>query len=96
MTVYGTLRRLGGQPVKFLDVPTIEQESSKYASIVDESVAGTAYIGHTAIGNLSLASSSVWRIQRLSTVSSIQYGGWASGDDNFDKIWANRASYTYT
>lgn len=67
-----------------------------YDKLVDRD--GTfIYIGEALPG--SATSDAVWRVKR---VEEIETAGekdyniiWAGGDDNFDKIWDNRASFTY-
>jgi len=55
------------------------------------------YIGWTYAGSGTATSSAIWRIQKIgydsnSMVSGI---GWADGSIEFNKVWANRATYTY-
>jgi len=54
------------------------------------------YIGNAAPG--SLTSESVWKIISLTydVNDNIETVVYASGDRKFDKIWDNRASYTYS
>lgn len=52
-----------------------------------------AYLGHAEPGASQAAS--VWRIRRITTTSGV-VTAWADGDANFDNVWANRASLTYS
>lgn len=54
------------------------------------------YIGNAAPG--SLASESVWKIINLTydVNDNIETVVYASGNRKFDKVWDNRASYTYS
>jgi hypothetical protein len=70
----------------------------QYDKLVDEqTVANTSYtyVGEAAPGSVS--SASVWRIKRIT-----EYANgyleiiWANDTDAFDKVWNDRASYTYT
>ena len=52
------------------------------------------YVGEAPVG--STTTSANWRIYRLEnsgTASLIKM--WADGSDQFNKVWDNRASYTY-
>jgi len=62
-------------------------------NIIDETTAGTVYIGYAERG--SLLSQPVWRIKRVQTVGTITTVGYVDGKLNFNYIWNNRASYTY-
>lgn len=65
-----------------------------YATIIDDTTtANTTYIGKAAIG--SATSSAVWQIAKLDTTSGI-IKTWADGDANFDNIWDNIASLSYS
>ena len=61
---------------------------------IDEVSANVIYIGEaTSSADESLP---IWRIKRLQltgTVTAIQY---ADGNTNFDNVWTNRASLTYS
>ena len=59
---------------------------------VDEVSATLSYYGFALPGTLETEAK--WRIFRLDTTVGMQID-WADGDDNFDNIWANRASLTY-
>ena len=60
-------------------------------------VGGTSpiYIGEATPGKLT--SVAVWRIKKLTYVGGmVTEVKWASGTLEFDKIWDNRATYTYS
>lgn len=63
---------------------------------VDFNIDGNlAYIGEANPGTLDSAAS--WRIKYLEIFSDDDVAiTWASGNDNFDKIWDNRTGYTYS
>ena len=69
-----------------------------FARIVEELSSGTIYIGEAPIGTATSAAS--WRISRVietSTGSDFTYTTtWADGDQNFDNVWSNRASLSYS
>jgi len=53
------------------------------------------YIGKATTGTAT--SSAKWQIQKLSySGSNVTKKEWANGNVNFDKVWDNRASYTYS
>lgn len=64
------------------------------ATILDEAVAGTTYIGSAAAG--SAQGSAVWRIKKMVEAAGITTITYADGDTQFDNIWTNRASLTYS
>lgn len=55
---------------------------------------GVTYIGKAAVG--SSAASAVWQIKKLDSNTLALDKTWADGDDNFDNIWNNRASLSYS
>jgi hypothetical protein len=71
----------------------------KYTKRVDE-VGALIYIGEATPG--TAASSALWRVQRItltdapSTSTNDVLIEWADGDANFNNIWDNRASLTYS
>ena len=61
---------------------------------VDLSDSSTWYKGWADVGTATSAAS--WRIQRI-TISSGTYSfDWADGDAEFDNVWDNRASLSYS
>ena len=66
-----------------------------YTTRVDVADATTTYVGNAAVGASQAAA--VWRIFRL---TSLVGGGlvieYADGDANFENIWNNRTSLTYS
>lgn len=44
----------------------------------------------------SSTSTATWRIQRIEKVGNVFTKAWADGDRNYNNIWDNRASLTYT
>jgi len=61
-----------------------------------DEVGTLTYIGEADPG--SATSSAVWRIKRMdeSSTNPDLIIKWASGNDNFDKIWDNRLSLSYS
>lgn len=70
-------------------LPNIDQ-----ALIVDEtSTPDTIYIGYAEIG--AATSSAVWKVKRIVTTGGATIT-WADGDDNYDNIWDDRTTLTYS
>jgi hypothetical protein len=61
---------------------------------IDEVSASVTYIGEAAFG--SSEASAVWRIFKLSVSGTVTSMTWADGNDEFDNIWNNRASLSYS
>lgn len=56
--------------------------------------AATTFIGKGKPG--SGDSAAVWQIQRLTVVGMVILVEWAEGDDEFDNVWDDRASLSYS
>ena len=67
--------------------------ASQYALRLDEASATVSYIGEATTG--SATSSAVWRIKKMDTTTGTVIT-WADGNDNFDNVWDNRASLSYS
>lgn len=67
--------------------------SSSYTLYLEEASATITYIGEADPG--SATSASTWRIKRLDSSSGLVVT-WANGTADFDKVWNNRASYSYS
>jgi hypothetical protein len=73
-----------------------------FAKIIDNNLAIRTdetgiydYVGKATAG--SLPSQAKWQIYRINeTVTDYLTIQWADGTANFDKIWNNRASYSYS
>jgi len=64
-----------------------------YATRIDEASATVTYIGKAATG--SATSTSVWQVQKIDTTTGTVIT-WADGNGNFDNVWDNRASLSYS
>lgn len=62
--------------------------------IIDETTVGTTYIGTAPIGAATSAAS--WQIIKLTEVNQITKTTYADGDDNYNNVWDNRASLSYS
>ncbi len=71
-----------------------EQRSDTLVAIkVDQPSSTIIYVGEAAIA--SLASEAVWRIKKIDTTSGVIIT-WADGDSQFDNVWNDRTTITYT
>jgi hypothetical protein len=76
------------------DDDSIETWAAALATRVDEASSTTTYVGKAVPG--TAGGDSLWQITRISvsgTVTTIEY---ADGNDNFDNVWNNRASLSYS
>lgn len=67
--------------------------SGLYNVFLDEASATITYVGEAEPG--TSAASALWRIKRLDSTSGLLIT-WADGDSDFDKVWNDRASYSYS
>jgi hypothetical protein len=65
-----------------------------YAEVVDEASSTVTYIGKATPGTATSAAS--WQIKKITVSGTQTIITWASGNVNFDKIFDNRASLTYS
>lgn len=68
--------------------------SVPYAIRVDEATTTVTYVGKATIGVLTSAAS--WLIFRITTTTTLTTVEWADADSNFDNVWDDRASLTYS
>jgi hypothetical protein len=62
--------------------------------LLDQSDANNIYL---AVGKIGLATSATgWQIRRISNTGAILAIQYAGGSAAFDKVWNNRASYSYS
>lgn len=61
---------------------------------VDVPVAGTTYEGYALPGTLN--GTPAWKIKKIVVAGAITTVTYASGNSNFDKVWDDRATYTYS
>jgi hypothetical protein len=82
-----------GQGFKFTD-------TVNYTEIVDKATPTVIYIGRAPVGSDTIPdkADSVWQIMKIDTTAStdIKVPIWADGNENFDNIWDNRASLSYS
>jgi len=73
---------------------SIEVRSFSMKSIVDEASSTVTYVGEASTGTAVGAAS--WRIKRLTQAASVLTIEWADGNGNFDNVWSDRASLSYS
>lgn len=78
-----------------LKTNSVEVEQFFEPTIVDDSLEGTTYKGYADIGH-GLVDQPVWAIQRSTIAGGITINMWAEGTKDFDKVWDNRAAYSYS
>ena len=59
----------------------------------DTTTASVTYVGKAAIGTATSAAS--WQVQKIDETTGLVIT-WADGDADFNNIWDNRASLTYS
>lgn len=73
-----------------ISIPFNEQ----FITNVDESDSTYTYVGEAAFG--SLDGNPVWRIKRIENTGVLTKIRWADGNSDFDNVWDNRVSLTYS
>lgn len=68
--------------------------ASTYATRVDEASATVTYVGEAQPG--VAAASALWRIKRITVSGVVTLIEWADGNSDFDNVWNNRASLSYS
>lgn len=69
-------------------------EEAKYTSYTDDASATVSYYGWASPGIAT--STAAWRIMKKTVAGTVTSYTWADGDLNFDNIWNNRASLSYS
>lgn len=67
---------------------------SDFTILIDEVSATLSYVGYALPG--TIASASLWKIKRIQTVGAETFVEYAGGTKDFDKVWDDRTSYTYS
>lgn len=86
-----------GQTINPATEESLSQLAGKFAIQIDDvTTTSVTYVGKASIG--SVAASAVWQIMKIDESGTpittvITY---ADGDSNFDNVWSNRASLTYS
>jgi hypothetical protein len=69
------------------------RQVSELSVLLDDTNPALLYVGEAASGSSTSAPS--WRIKRVDLSSGVILV-WADGNSNFDNVWDNRASLTYS
>lgn len=75
-------------------VGTTSEEDTMYAKQIDFVGETVIYKGEALPG--SLTSASVWRVRKLTLTGDDVAETWADGDSNFDNVWDDRVSLSYS
>lgn len=73
--------------------PGGSEEVATYQKEIDFVGSDVIYKGEAAPG--SLISANVWRIKKIQFVAEDISEKWANGSAAFDKVWSDRATYSY-
>ena len=82
------------EPGLSADTDSISTRAVDESIYIDEASSTVTYTGYAAVGTATSAAS--WKIKKITvsgTVTSITY---ADGDTNYNNIWDNRASLSYS
>lgn len=69
-------------------------EIGNYSTCTDEVSSSLVYSGKAAPGTAT--SAPAWQIKRTTLTGTVYATTWADGDTDFDNIWDNRASLSYS
>jgi len=94
--LYSTDGKVGEQGETGPTGPASGEEDVMYAKRVDFISDNLLYKGEAIPGTLD--STSVWRIRKITIAASDSdvVETWADGNDNFDNVWNDRLTYTYS
>ena len=68
--------------------------STPMATKIDESDSTTTYVGEAVVG--TAGSSAKWRIKKMVKTGTVTEILWADGNANYDNVWDNRTSLSYS
>jgi len=66
----------------------------EYDTLIDEASATVTYIGKCAAGSVATTDEAIWKIKKIDSTSGTKIS-FADGSTSFNKIWDDRATYTY-
>jgi hypothetical protein len=67
---------------------------STKTTITDQASSSVLYVGKADVG--SLTSAPAWQIKKLTSSGGITTTQYADGNSNYDNVWDNRASLSYS
>lgn len=89
--------QVGGADVSSSNPLPITDATTIYPPIIDTTTtANTVYFGFAPVGSSASTSSAIWRIMRMVESSGVYTFSFADGDTNFNNVWNNRASLSYS
>ncbi len=95
MTIRKPLVLINGRVQELPLTDVTRDEDMNYAKQVDFASDTVIYKGEAAIG--SSTASAVWRVHKLTLAGDGDMAEiWADGNADFDNIWDNRASLSYS
>jgi len=75
-------------------VSITSSQSFPYTVLLDETEGGVTYVGKASPS--SPTSAAVWQIKKLETNGTVFSVLFAGGSDNFNNVWDNRTSLSYS
>lgn len=82
-------------PANGATAATVSRKTSDQLEFkVDEVDSSTKYVGFAAPGTAT--SEAKWQIQKISVSGTVKSGVYADRNTNFDNVWDNRTSLTYS
>lgn len=73
---------------------TFYRDRGSYSILLDDPDSSTTYVGKAPFATAT--SSAGWQIRKILSSGTVTSILWADGNDNFDNIWDNRTSLTYS
>jgi hypothetical protein len=77
-----------------MGVSSVSSTDTTYSIRVDDASSTVTYVGEAQTGSSEL--SAVWRIKKLTTTGTVLSIEWADGNQQFDNVWTNRATLSYS
>lgn len=84
----------GGSTTISADTSSVSTRQLAMKTVMDEYSSTVTYIGDADTG--SSVASAVWRIKRLTQSGTILYVEWADGDGQFNNVWNDRTTLSYS
>ena len=64
--------------------------------LIDEVDSNTTYVGATKQGSSGTTNTSIWQIKKIAVSGTVTTISYSDGNDDYDNIWDNRASLSYS
>lgn len=72
----------------------VQEDHDNFTTKIDSADANTTYIGKAVFGTAT--TSAKWQIKKISISGNVTTISFANGDDDFNQIWDNRSSLSYS